>query len=142
MHAPDPAHQGAGVFAQHFVAVHVEGGVHLHGRAEKTFRAGEVQARAHAGLAEHERKVCEQGLVAGVHAQLEGRLLLQLGQEVLAGKGLFGIEHRGLLIQFGEFIEQTQHGAAATALPGDDVPLASRQGAQQVVDRPALDTCD
>ncbi|MNP19663.1 hypothetical protein D3C76_1122030 [compost metagenome] len=67
VHAPDPTHQRAGVFAKHFVAIEVVTGGHLHGAAEEAFRAGEVEAGAHPRVAEQVIKGVDQGLVAGIH---------------------------------------------------------------------------
>lgn len=117
VHAPDPAHQRAGMFAQHFIAVEVVTGGHLHGAAQKTFGPGEVQTGAHSRIEEQVVQVIDQRLVAGVQLQLMAWMLLQLGDKVLPGKGLAGIQQGDGPVQAGHFVEQAQHGAPATALP-------------------------
>ncbi|MNE54184.1 hypothetical protein D3C80_1489480 [compost metagenome] len=74
------------MLAQHFVAIEIEAGGHLHGAAEEAFGTGEVEAGTHPGVAEQVVEGVDQCLVAGIHPQLMTRVLLQLRQEVLAGK--------------------------------------------------------
>ncbi|MOA10290.1 hypothetical protein D3C78_1301740 [compost metagenome] len=117
-------------------------GGHLHGGADEALRAGEVEAGAHAGVAEDAFEIRHKGLVAGVDAQLCDLPLLQIGEKILAGKGFLRIEQGDRHALPGHFIQQAQHGAAAAALASDQVAGAAGKGAQLVVDRPALDTCD
>jgi len=86
-------------------------------------------------------QVIDQRAVARVDRKLDVSDVAQGGEVILAGEGLAGIQHadgRGAR----HFGEQTEHGAAAAALAGDDVVVATGERAQLVVDRPALDTCD
>ncbi len=130
------------MFAQHFIAIEVVAGGHLHGTAQKTFGPGEVQTGAHSRIEEQVVQVIDQRLVAGVQLQLMAWMLLQLSDKVLPGKGFAGIQQGDGPVQAGHFVEQAQHGAPATALPRNDVPRTARQRLQLVIDRSAFDPGD
>ncbi|MNR02645.1 hypothetical protein D3C85_1185030 [compost metagenome] len=130
------------MFTQHFVVVHVVGGGHLHGGTDEALRTGEVETGAHTGFAKSLLERLNQGLVASMHAQFGDLALLEVGEKVMAGKGFLRVEQGNGLAQLGHFIQQAQHGATAAALAGDNVLGSAEEGAQLVVDRPALYTCD
>ncbi|MNN58246.1 hypothetical protein D3C81_1732850 [compost metagenome] len=106
MHAPDAADEAAGVLAQYLVAVHVVAGGRLHGGADEALRAREVEAGAHVGVAEDAFEVLYQRLVARVDAQFGNLPLLQLGEEVLAGKGFAGVEQGDVQALSGHIVQQ------------------------------------